>query len=290
MQYKDTELTINNYNELLSNKESDIKEVVKHAILDNTDIGKYIDTVDSDSYKLLQIKISVQENIHERYIFINGDGESIKLMRKAVQSGLDLSPINAYISPIGGLTVSSKVIKYILSAYLSNADIGSIDFTGIKNEDAVYEICRGLELGYPMSLFTDLESKSIALVIRGMQLNYDMTIFASGFWSEEQILLILSANVDYAELIKYLTSDFTIAQIEYIIDAINSNLDIEDITTLYKGKPPYSAYQMEEMILAKKQGVFSDDFLVKSMSPNSMAHLRMSLLYEKANSKEVKQD
>lgn len=267
------EITLNNYKEIFKVCTPDILDEIRLALLDNTDIMSYIGICGNDSYKLSQYRLAIREGVYYRYLIPGLTGKTINKLRVCHRNHIDLSSLDKYISH-GSLKLDTIMFEMVVEALSLGADISTVDFFNVPCSICKI-ICEGLVREYPMWLFVSdkFSENYIRLLMRGLDLGIDITSCLTDVYSEHQLIVIF-ANKEYSDILKYITPKFPIESIKVIIKACEEGLDITQL--VYRdsdGYPVYSEFQMLALLDAlrlQKKGIVVDDVFNPKLSDKAM--------------------
>lgn len=273
--YKNITITLENYKTVFKECAPDILDEIRSAVLDDTNISKFILPCGRDSYKLGQLRMAAREFIPVDYLNTRLTGDTIYAIRQGFANGINMKPLLKYIKP-RSLGVDSKVLEQLAQAVVLGADIDKIDFTGIK-EDNITILLKGLIKGYPMWLLTDdinhLDERKIIALMRGMALGLDIHPFIKGNWTDRQLILLFSysRSIDLNDLLRYINSNFSAEMLSELLAAAEQKIPITRLLSKDEdGKPIYNQYQISVLIKAIKNGVKSTEIFNPNLSDLDM--------------------
>ena len=279
--YGDTTVTLSNYLSIFKDKIVDIQDEVRSAVLDDTQIGEYIDAVGEDSYKLSQLRLAIKEGMEGTYVTPYLSSSNINKLRKCSSKGFDLSVLDRYIFKEGIPPIPTQSLDLILDVILSGKDISLVDFTTVKTE-LLPLVCAGLKKGYPMWLClgdTSMSVDKLEVLIKGMQLGYDIHLFADSNWSYKQLFILMRSGVEHIEkVMQYVNFNFTTSQLTEVIWGVTKGLDVSKYAVVDEsGMPIYNAYQMYEIKKGLASGLDVTSYLDPSLRDTVMKERRLAL-------------
>lgn len=279
-------ITLNNYQQVFSDCTPDILDEIRSAILDDTNIAKFIEPCGTDSYKLGQIRMAIREFTPPEYLNVRFTGRTIYLIRQGIKKGLDMSEVLKYANK-RGLLLNPDSIEKIAEFMVLGADVSKVDFILVPN-NILDEVLRGLYKGYPMWLcISDNYTpnvETLSALMRGMQLGIDIHPFLSNSWTSDKLYLILSyeKKVDLNEFLSYINSNFSIDAIKVLLDFMSAKVPIQ---TLCKrdsdNNPIFNSYQMYSIGNAIADGTVTDEMYDVNLSDIEIDELHDKALKEK---------
>ena len=253
-------VTLNNYLDIFMDLSVDIKDEIRSAILDGTPISRYIKPCENDSYKLNQIRLALREYIPEKYINTRLSGECINLIRRCINEKVDITQLDRYLLP--SVYLDSNYIKNILHLIILGCDISKLDFNKVPKSN-LKTICKGLSMGYPMWLVSDLDCSTSYMnsLYRAMSLGIDIHPFLNNNWSVEQLrcLCSLSKHISISDLLENVNYKFSTKHLYVISMCIEKGYPYELLCAKDDdGSPLFSSSQMHSLIDAMSYDCLDD--------------------------------
>lgn len=283
--YKGELVTLMNYQKVFSSRTVDIQDEVRSAVLDDTQIERYLDKVGEDSYKLSQIRLALREGIPSRYISSHLSGSTLNRIRRGRREGYSLDLLDRYISEEGILHLPTHNLDLVLDVVLSGEDISSIDFTNVR-DDLLPLVCEGVRKGYPMWLCAEAERMTkdkLRMLMRGMCLGVDIHPFIGEDWVSGQLTVLFRKNiVGLDEVLKHVNSKFIVGQIVQVTKGVQEGVDVSIYSVVDSdGLPIYNSYQMAELRYGLMSGVDVSSYLNPCLSDLQMERRRKDLEHDK---------
>ena len=273
--YKNVTITLENYKSIFKECSPDILDEIRSAIIDDTQISRFIKPCGNDSYKLGQLRMAVREFVPTEFLNPLLTGETIYAIRQGITNGIDMTPLLRYITK-SGLLVDSVVIEQLSQAVILGAEISRIDFTGVLGENVTI-LLKGLIKGYPMWLLLDdinhLTEKQIIALMRGMALGLDVHPFVNGKWTDRQLILLFSyaKSIDINDLLQYINYKFSFEILKELLPAAEEKVPITKLCIKDEdGYPVYNQYQISVLIRAIKENCKNNDIFNPSLSDLDM--------------------
>lgn len=287
MLYKNVVVTLANYLEVFKDFSPDVQDEVRSAILDNTEIARFIDICADDGFLLNQVRLAIREYVPNKYIKPNLGYRNLKVIRSLFHEGFNLSVLDKYI-PKHKITQAWEESLYkILCAYKLGADISKVDFSIVPDAN-VELICTGLIQKYPMWLCVTpnvtLSTEMIRVLMKGMLLELDIHPFIDGTWTPDKVGLILSnaSKLEYSVLLKHINSKFSMEQLQEIISVAKSFLDFLPLCIKDEdGYPLFNEYQMAVLGDVIRNDLDVTEFKNLELSDRQMQELFLERLQEK---------
>ena len=273
-------ITLENYKQFFSVCTPDILDEIRSAVLDDTQIAKFIEPCGTDSYKLGQIRMALRELIPLEYININFTGKTIYNIRKCFEKGYDCSFLLRYIKR-GTPVLESETIETLAEFCYVGTDLSKIDFTDVP-KNLVSTICYGLHHGYPMWLCVGnpyVTEQKLHHLMRGMQLGIDIQPFISRDWDSSQLILLFSyaKEVDLNDVLQYINEKFDTEVLSVILQASTKNIPLTRLCAKdTEGYPIYNCYQLTELIRSIEEGVVLEEMYNPSLSDMDIISMRAS--------------
>ena len=284
--YKKNTVTLNNYQDMFYSCTPDILDEIRSAVLDDTQIGNFIDRCLNDSYKLGQIRMALRELVPLKYISTDMTGRTIYMIRQCVMGNYNLDPILQYMKE-DTITINDTTFEKLLEYIYLGADITKVDFNYVS-VDLVDTICKGLLNNYPMWLVVDpdaqMSKEKMQALIRGMQLGIDIHPFIYDDWSNTQLYLLFSyANsVDLNKFLSYVNSQFDVDLLRALLDIFAKDISIEKLCVKDTDKSPvYNSYQVYELGSALEDNTVTDEMFDPRLSDAEIRDLHSKVLFKK---------
>lgn len=274
-------ITLENYKDIFEVCTPDVLDEIRLAILDNTDIMRFINDCGEDSYKLGQFRLAVREGLNCHVLNTQLTGKTVNNIRKCFRDGMPIDSLKAYIKP-RSLTLDSDFIEKISSVVAEGKDVSKVDFTMVK-ENQFDIICKGLMLNYPMWLFVgkNLEPEYIRILMRGIDLGIDISQFIDEVWDKNKLILLYSysGTIDINSVLQYVTSSFSVFQLSVLLKSLQKGIDISRIAYRdSKGVPIYNEFQMEVLAVAEENGIYSPDLFNPKVNDEKMQSMLDKIL------------
>lgn len=273
--YKNISITLENYKSIFKECSPDILDEIRSAIIDDTQISKFIKPCGHDSYKLGQLRMASREFIPTEFLNPLLTGDTIYAIRQGFANGISMDALLRYIKP-RSITVDSSILEQLAQAILLGADIDRIDFTGVL-EDNITILLKGLIKGYPMWLLLDdinhLSERQITALMRGMALGLDVHPFVNGKWTDRQLILLFSyaKSIDINDLLQYINYNFSFEILKELLPAAEEKVPITKLCIKDEdGRPIYNQYQISVLIRAIKENCKNNDIFNPSLSDLDM--------------------
>ena len=267
MEYKGTELTFDNYSSVLSDVEISVRDEVRSAILDGTDIGDYIPLCLDDPYRLQQIRIVLKTKDDKRLTHLP-DGDVIYAARMLSGKGVNLDSLfdvdtgapSEYFAAVLHLLKEGTVIP-------ENFDINTVRLD-ILNA-VVFGLCDGQDVEDIVSADW-VNSHYAKVIVRLRARGYDADKLVKSRYAAIDAI----ASIRSAKCYSWVTG---------IIEPETSSDVVEVLEELYKAKFPISkydlsgkpAYQLEWVLQA-----WSEKLDVEPMLTEVLSNSDLALLYE----------
>ena len=273
--FKKTMVTLENYRTIFRECSPDILDEIRSAVLDDTQISKFIGPCGNDNYKLGQLRMAVREFVPVEYLSPKVSGSVIHNIRIGVSKGLDMSDILLYYNKL-----SNKSLEIISDFLLLGVDITQMDFTLVP--DNLVEIClKGLLKGYPMWLIVGegckLTTEEVQLYMRGLSLGIDIHPFLTGGWDSSCVLLLFSygKSVDINDFLRYINNKFSIEHLKELLNLYNKKVDIRNLVLKDEdGYPVYNEYQIHELGIAILDNTITKEMFNPSLSDMDIVEMR----------------
>lgn len=283
--YKQTTVTLSNYQKIFAACSPDILDEIRSAVLDDTAIAKFIQPCGNDNYKLGQLRMAVRELVPIEYLSANLTGKTIYYIRQGFSKNRDMSVLLKYIN--SKTIVEPETLEKLTEYVYLGTDISNVDFSVVPNH-LVNIVCNGLYKGYPMWLLVEegcqLTEKTIQILMRGLQLGIDVHPFLNGKWSDEALLLIFSyaKSLDLNLILPYINHNFDVEMLRVLLDLAVEGTPISTLCNKdTAGIPVHNRYQMYEIGQAIKDGTVTDEMYKVTMSDMDIAMLHSRLLEER---------
>lgn len=278
--YKGVLCTLNNYSELFGSLSEDFIDEIRLAILDDTQIGGYLDeTIKSvdGANKLSQIRKALRDFVPVEFISLKVSAEITSLVRALyLKQGADgLAKAEQYFPKTGGfLVVPEEILKHILLLLIENIDISRINFIHV-NKANIDIIAAGLLKGYPMWLVAEggYSRNYLSLLVSAMKVGLDIHPFCEDDWSYERMsYLVQSADsVKRYNILAYISPKFDEGRLREIIYAANNHIDFAKLCQKDSdGNPLFNEYQMAVLSRAMLRGIPIDEVYDWRMSDIEM--------------------
>lgn len=278
--YKGVLCTLNNYSELFGSLSEDFIDEIRLAILDDTQIGGYLDeTIKSvdGANKLSQIRKALRDFVPVEFISLKVSAEITSLVRALyLKQGADgLSKAEQYFPKTGGLlVVPEEILKHILLLLIEGIDISRINFIHV-NKANIDIIAAGLLKGYPMWLVAEggYSRNYLSLLVSAMKVGLDIHPFCEDDWSYERMsYLVQSADsVKRYNILAYISPKFDEGRLREIIYAANNHIDFAKLCQKDSdGNPLFNEYQMAVLSRAMLRGILIDEVYDWRMSDIEM--------------------
>lgn len=251
MLYKGKRLGLNNYQEATKAFSPDITDEVRSAILDGVELGKYLETVQGDSYLLNQIRLALREDVPELYVRL-GSGKALHRVRELLRQGVNLEQVQRYARP----STSEGVLLTVLDLCEKGISLDEFNFNTIP-EDLLETFKMGILRGIPMrqfnngSQFTKTYLRS-CLVIRSN--NQSIDEFLLGDWPEEVLEVVTSHSGSgyYGSCIRHVKPYFTSELVDVLFACSRAGMTSEELARVSKedeeGNPLFMAFQVERVL------------------------------------------
>lgn len=246
MQYKGTKLTLNNYREELSDCSIDVLDVVRSAILDDVQLGAFIQKYKNNPYMLWQVKLGMDEYMDTYWFTLAHSGEELAMLRKYKSRGLNINSLKKYFM----LKLPSVYYTYILKWYEQGVQLDKYDFS-ILPESLLDVFDKGISRGYYMSVFNNgisYEPEYIVLCLRIMSKKKSIVQFLNGDWDIENLRLLseFSKSKFYDKLDEYVTKEITPSVLSEIIECTKCGMNLEELCIVDdEGIYVYSPYHIK---------------------------------------------
>lgn len=285
--YKGNVVNLENYKAIFNKNiySVDVLDEIRSAVLDDTEIGSFIDSCIKDSYKLGQLRMAIRELIPIDLLSTAMTGKTIKLIRTGVSEGVDFSCVRKYIENNTRLAISSEVFESLCAFVYIGTDITRVDFTTIRDSQANV-VLRGLQKGCPMwlccsdkSYMSYASEEDILALIKAMAYDIDVAPLISGKWNPEQINSLLASCVDGEVInraLSILNANFNEMSIRIISLLLKDGYDEEAKKLCAKDKdnyPLYTEYQLSALSEAARKGRLTDDILNPYLSDVEMSRI-----------------
>ena len=286
--FKNTTVTLSNYQQIFKECSPDILDEIRSAVLDDTSISKFIKPCGTDSYKLGQIRMALRELIPIEYLSTDCTGRTIYVLRNGFSSGKDMSSLLVYIKR-GHLVIDADIFEILTEHVFIGADISKVDFKEIPS-NLVKIICKGLLKGYPMWLLFDGKSEhvlseyAINLLMKGMQLGIDVHRFLNGLWDERVLVLLFShsKSADINSLLSNINHLFSEEEVRVLLDLVEQGVPIDTLCVKdTQGYPVYNQFQMYELGEAIADGSIVNEMYNASLSDMDIAMMHGKILRER---------
>ena len=281
-------ITLENYKQFFNVCTPDILDEIRSAVLDDTQIAKFIEPCGTDSYKLGQIRMALREMIPVEYINENFTGKTIYNIRRCFDKGYDCSFILKYLKN-GKPIIETDTIETLVEFCYLGADLSKVDFTEVP-KNIVNTICSGLYHGFPMWLCVGspyITEKKLSTLMRGMQLGIDIQPFINRDWQDSQLILLFSyaKELDLNNILRYINEKFDTDLLNVILQAASKNIPLARLCTRdNEGYPIYNCYQLTEIVHAIEEGTITDEMYNPNLSDMDIIDMRSKEL-EKKNRK-----
>ena len=148
MKYKNTELLLDNFRQVLKDFSVDVQDVVRSAILDGVDISQYINVCKNNPLRLDQIRLGLKEGIDKIFFSITS-GECIYKIRK-----LDSQLLNIVSSKMCKESLSGESLGKLIDWATAGYDLYDITISIIPK--TLYEVFeQGFQKGFDMRIFNN---------------------------------------------------------------------------------------------------------------------------------------
>lgn len=292
--YKGVLCTLNNYSELFGSLSEDFIDEIRLAILDDTQIGGYLDeTIKSvdGANKLSQIRKALRDFVPVEFISLKVSAEITSLVRELyLKQGADgLAKAGKYFPKTTSLlVVPEEILKHILLLLIEDIDISRINFIHV-NKANIDIIAAGLLKGYPMWLVAEggYSKEYLSLLVSAMRLGLDIHPFCEEDWSSERInCLVQNADsVKRYNILAYVSPKFDEGRLREIIYAANNHIDFARLCQKdSEGNPLFNEYQMSVLSRAMLRGIPIDEICDWRMSDLEMEKYLESVIGEDTSS------
>lgn len=285
--YKARDINLGNYLSVFKGYSPDVLDEIRSAILDDTQIAKFIEPCANDSYKLGQLRMAVREYVPVEYLSTYVTGKTIYYVRKGLAKGLDMTQLLRYINVEDGLPkLEPSTIETLAEFVYLGTHIDKVDFNNVR-KDLVKIVCKGLVKGYPMWLCISegiKDEDTIKALMRGMQLGIDIHPFVNGDWSKTQLYLLFSYSkvVDLNIFLGYITSKFSENILVCLLQLMEKGIDIKKLCVKDNdGYCVYNQYQIYEIGKSMELNAFSEEMLNASLSDMDIISMRESIIEDK---------
>lgn len=282
IRFKRQIITLENYTTIFKECSPDVQDEIRSAILDDTQIAKFIEPCGKDSYKLGQIRMALRELLPVEFIDVRLTGKTIYYIRNGFKSGVEMTSILRYVGKLDPLVVE-KLAEYMIAG----VDIDRVDFTDVPTSQLDL-VCRGLYKGYPMWLLVGegvhLSDSMVRVLMRGMSLGIDVHRFIDGHWKEDVLLTLFSyeKSVDINAFIENITCQFDADLVRELLSIAESGDDYKRLCVRdTEGYPLYNRYQVYEIGLAMKEGLVSPQMFDSNLSDMDISEMREALKKKK---------
>lgn len=271
MKYNEMVLKMDNFREVLKDFSVDIQDVVRSAILDDTDITGYVHECMDDPYRLDQIRLCMKEGLGEN-VTTYRSGDEIYAIRSLNRKGVDVSQLLKYkhtsLSKQGFMK-----LKGLLEDGFGNACLG-VDFSIIPNSLLEY-FDYGIRHGVDMKKYNNgkqYESKYLSYCIEIEEAGKPVDRFLENTWDTKSLRemwkIACSRSVDfYNKLLNLVFDDDTPSIIKVDAMALTDGVEVgrlsddkADLVLKAKDKGinllPYVNMGYDELVEKYTVGVF----------------------------------
>lgn len=262
--YKNVTVTPSNYVKVFNGYPVDILDEVRSAVLDNTEIGEYIDSCISDSYKLGQLRMCIRGRVPLEFVQRAFSGRTLYLIRQGLASRIDMRPLLKYVNN-GALLVESNTVEKLAELLFAGADISKVDFKVLPAE-LVDVVCSGLLKGYPVWLLIEdnmsMSPGMLNILMRGLSLGIDVHVFLDGHWDESVLILLFSyaKSMDLNLFLTKINSHFDFDSVKELVSYYVKGINIDKLCSKdTDGFPLYDSDQIYEIGRAIELGVVTDE-------------------------------
>ncbi len=273
------QVTLDNYQDEFKNYSADIKDEIRLAIMDDTEISVYIEKCKRDSYKLGQLRLCLRECVPLEYINANFTGKTLFNIRQANGLGISVESLMKYAG-VTATRIEAQGLELLSEYLLAGVDISSVDFTEIPTH-LIATICKGIKRGLPMQLFEGvdgtLSDAHISVLIKALQLGIDITPFLSNKWDVDCItkIVYLRDKERVLYILSLVNERFSGGMLDTLIDLLISGVKLERLCVKdTSGYPVYNQYQMYELGEALKEGSITEQMFNPQLSDYEMKTMR----------------
>ncbi len=275
--YSKIVVSLSNYRQVFNGYREDTLDEIRSAVLDDTPIGGYIDTLKNDPLTLNQVRLCIREMVPKRYINYRYGSKVLSEIRVLNDLGLDLSPLNTLLPVMGYLKLDEEVLYKILKLYEKGIDLSGINFLKLDKPKAMV-VLDALDLGYPVRVCIEGRESSVSLdtlklYIKAMNMGIDVHMLLVDDWSSVQLVQILSSSkrVDLVDLLSHINPFFTAEAIQQVIEGLAHKVDVTPYTAVDEdGYPLFNYYQMRVLREALESNIDISRVLNPKMSDIDM--------------------
>lgn len=224
-------LILDNFRRLLAGYSVDVQDIVRSAILDNTDITEYITQCKDNPYRLEQIRLALKEDLDRDFLEISS-GDLLYRIRCMCKKNVDVSLFKRYIN-----SVNSETLGYLLTWMEEGLPISNLQISRIPI-DMLNIFDYGIRNGYDMSEFNNGKSydeDKVRALLKIQANKKRISRFLSDEWKLD-VLGILS-NFSSREqrlwdkLLKYIEPTISMARLEPLVKCVAEGIPIKDINS-----------------------------------------------------------
>ena len=237
MIWKGIKVNINNYQSVFRGYPKGTLEVIRGAILDDTNLGDFIDLYGKDCHLLFEIKVSLDSGLDSDLIFsiLKGSSGSFDVLNKVVNiksRGFNIKPLLRYFNI--GLSVSH--INYILNWYERGFSLERYDFSILPS--SLLEIFDyGLSLNYPMYIFNNgvqYEEGYIKACLKILSNKKSVDMFLDGSWYIDVLEMLsgYSKSKHYDKLLEYVTKNITTSMLEELYHCCRIGMKLDEVSKI----------------------------------------------------------
>lgn len=230
MIWQSKKVNLNNYNEVFKDYTVDVREVIRSAILDDTDIAKYIRCYRDDAFMLWQIKLAIDEGVNPRWFSATSRFTTIKKIRQLKYKGINVDSVLPYIE---GNALTETCIEYILKWFERGVVLEKYDFSILPN--ALLDVFDyGVGLRYPMYIFNNgvqYTDEYIRLCLKILSNKKQISKFLNGDWDIANLSLLAkySSTKYYDILVEYVSVSITPSILEGLYECCRIGIPLERV-------------------------------------------------------------
>lgn len=269
--YRNKTVTFDNYKKVFEQYSPDVLDEIRSAILDSTPIMPFIEPCAKDDEKLKQLRLALREMIPLQYLSAQMTANTIRMIRRAFATGLDLSDILPYISGKSLLVEPDTFEKLVQIPFTGNHIDKKLDFTRVP-KSLVDIFVKGQIKGYPMWLLlpddtvivSKLTEERVEALMRGMYLNIDIHPFLDTDWNIKSLYLLFSygSSCDLDRILTLVSPKFSCEQLDCLLKLEKEGIPVARLCVKDDdGYPLFNEFQMESLGTAMRQHVLTDEML-----------------------------
>lgn len=196
MYYKSKLVTLDNYLSIFEGYFKDVLDVIRSAILDNTEgFEKYIDMYADNPFMLWQVKLALEEGLDKYYIDNCFCYENLYDFRYIALSGGDLSVFKNAIS----CRVSREYMVYLIRWYRKGLDISNLKVNVIPLEHlAIYDRYYALGVDFRCVCVPSMSKVTegyLSSVLKLLHSGVDVSGYLDGRYDENALYLLAKSSI-----------------------------------------------------------------------------------------------